>query len=255
MLVVLNGAPKGGSTWLVQIVNAMKVFDKIPQEFQDPKWSNPSIAIEKLNEILNSCDLKSNQFYCKQHWYGEQQFKELLKNPQLKMVNIIRDIRDVLVSRYFHDIRIGQTAENDIDQYYWNKGRTNMKQYMDYHIFWHDQDTCEVQPFLCSYERLHDDFNSQVSELVNYLELASIIKDNDMNRIREDTSFSEKKLTGEGQFFRKGIVGDWQNHLSDAVVDDLKSLAVDTGYLKVKKKMFENFNLEILKKTDFGIQN
>ncbi len=252
MLVILNGAPKGGSTWLVQIVNGMKIFEKIPQKFQDANWVNPSIALDKLEDMLNSCNFKSNQFYCKQHWYGELKLKKLLNNPHIRMANIIRDIRDVLVSRYFHDLRIGQTTEHHIDRYYWDKGRYNMKEYMDYHIFWHDGENSQVQPFLCSYERLHYDLNSQVSELVDYLEIASVVKDNDIDRIQEATSFCKKKSTGEGQFFRKGIVGDWQNHLSDSVVDDLKSLAVDTGYLKVKKRMLETFNLEILEKTDFG---
>jgi LPS sulfotransferase NodH len=250
MLVVLNGAQKGGSTWLAKIVQAMNFCERVPEEFKVPGWTSSSISEDKLDLFLNSFDLTSRNFYCKQHWHSSNRFKELIEHPDVRMVNIIRDIRDVLISRYFHDLRLDNTQESDLEVYFDLRGRDLMRQYMEYHTFWHGNEN-SIQPFLCSYERLHSDFNSQVVELIEYLNLS--YDNTTIKRIEMKTSFSSMKITGEGEFFRKGTVGDWRNYLSDRIINDLKKLANDVGYLETKRKMLKKFSLSILEQIDFGI--
>jgi hypothetical protein len=254
MLVVLNGAPKGGSTWLVLIVQAMKLFQRIPDEYQDGQWSNSSISEDAIANFIDRVDYQEQDYFCKQHWFNEDKIAELdlLTVPNFKIVNIIRDVRDVLVSRYFHDLRLNLTKAENIDDYYSALGRKNMQKYMQYHISWHS-DRQTLQPFLCSYERLHDNFAEQVRELVAYLGLGETIREAEIAAIQEATSFSSRKETGDGKFFRKGIVGDWQNHLSSAIVEDLQQMSVSSGYLETKANMRQKFNLDILQEIDFGV--
>jgi hypothetical protein len=254
MLVVLNGAPKGGSTWLVLIVQAMKLFQRIPDEYQDGQWSNSSICEDEIANFLDRVDYQEQNYFCKQHWFNENNFAELnlLAVPNLKMVNIIRDVRDVLVSRYFHDLRLNLTKADNIDDYYDMIGRRNMQQYMQYHISWHS-DQQELQPFLCSYERLHSNFAEQLQELIAYLGLSHLISEAEIAEIQGKTSFSSRQETGDGKFFRKGIVGDWENHLSPAIIEDLRQISVSSGYLETKANIRQRFNLDILKKIDFGV--
>lgn len=251
MLVILNGAPKGGSTWLVQIIFASQLFKKIPSQYQNQNWHNSSIDPDKLDMFFSEIDYRRNNYYCKQHWRGKQKYKNLLKDRNIKMVNIIRDIRDVLVSRYFHELREGRISKKmNIGQYYWSgKGKNQVKKYIEYQTFWHESNP---QPFLCSYERLHKDFLSQIRELFSYLGFMNI-KDSTIEKIQQETSL-KKKDTGQGKFLRKGIVGDWRNYLSEKILKDLESLTKETGYLQLKEKMSQNFNLDLLKDIDFGTQ-
>jgi hypothetical protein len=254
MLLILNGAPKGGSTWLVLIVQAMRSLKRIPDAYQDPQWSNSSIDEPKVVEFLGKVDFAHQHYFCKQHWVNEGDIAvlNLLTIPNLKMVNIIRDVRDVLVSRYFHDLRLNLTQVDNIEDYYVAVGKQNMQQYMEYHISWHSSQQ-KLQPFLCSYEQFHENFADHLRELIDYLGLSSTIGEREITEIEEKTSFSSRKETGTGKFFRKGIVGDWENHLSQAIVEDLKQMAIETGYLKTKANMCERFNLDILKEIDFGV--
>ncbi|MEM6612105.1 MAG: sulfotransferase domain-containing protein [Cyanobacteria bacterium P01_C01_bin.72] len=254
MLIVLNGAPKGGSTWLVLIVQAMNLFERIPTEYQDEKWVNSSIAQDKLDLFLNECIYQDESYFCKQHWTnsGEIKAADLLADSNIRMVNIIRDIRDVLVSRYFHDLRLNLTQEDDIAKYYWSMGKKNMIKYMEYHNSWHAPGV-EQQPFLCSYERLHRNFMGQMTELVAYLELGEKITAEEIKQIKGSTSIDKRKDKGKGKFFRKGIVGDWQNHLSAEIVADMKKTAIEMDYLATKRNMMQTFKLDILKNIDFGV--
>jgi hypothetical protein len=254
MLVVLNGAPKGGSTWLVLIVQAMKLFQRIADEYQDGQWSNSSICEERLANFIDRVDYQEQNYFCKQHWFNENKIAELdlLAIPNVKIVNIIRDIRDVLVSRYFHDLRLNATKADNIEDYYVAIGKKNMQQYMQYHISWHSNRQA-LQPFLCSYERLHLNFAEQVQELVAYLGLSQLIGETEIAEIQEKTSFSSRQETGDGKFFRKGIVGDWQNYLSPAIIEDLHQMSLSSGYLETKANMRQRFNLDILQEIDFGV--
>lgn len=254
MLVILNGAPKGGSTWLVLIVQAMQLFHRIPEQYQDEKWINSSIKEELIGDFIEKIDYQNQNFFCKQHWINSNQVKAInvLENPNVKMVNIIRDIRDVLVSRYFHDLRLNLTKSENADDYYWKEGRENMIKYMNYHTSWHAPGI-GYQPFLCSYERLHRNFSGQMQELVGHLGLEDQITLADIERIRQATSIDTRKEKGKGKFFRKGIVGDWQNHLSDSVVEDLHKTAIKENYIQTKKNMMKTFKLGIVKEIDFGV--
>lgn len=236
------------------IVQAMNLFERIPTEYQDEKWTNSSIAADRLNQFIGQCNYQEENYFCKQHWTnsGEIKATDLLKNPNIKMVNIIRDIRDVLVSRYFHDVRLNLTEAEDPNSYYESVGKKNMIKYMEYHNSWHAPGI-KQQPFLCSYERLHRNFRGQMTELVAYLGLEEKISAEEIDRIQEATSIDKRKDKGKGKFFRKGIVGDWQNHLSEEVVADLEKTAVELDYLTTKRNMMRTFKLGILQEIDFGV--
>lgn len=266
MLVILNGAPKGGSTWLYRIFESTELFSKIPLQYQDPEWKTvSSISLSMLGDFLQESDYKAANYFSKQHWDDSQPTIDnflLLENPDVKMFNIIRDIRDVLVSRYFHDVRFKLTEEENIDNYYFGKskksrGKNLMKRYMKYQNYWHGNRNSK-QPFLCSYEMLHYDFVLQVSKMFDYLNQDSLTAEIDIEMIQQKTTVSNKKnknQVGEGRLLRKGIIGDWKNYLSAAILKDLKNLAIETGYLETKKHILENFQLDILKTIDFGISS
>ncbi|MEO1585118.1 MAG: sulfotransferase domain-containing protein [Planctomycetota bacterium] len=238
MLLIFNGAPKGGSTWLLQIVTALDVHDRIPEAYQQAGWANSSLDPERVDAFLGEVDLSGGQYFCKQHWWGEAWHRALLGREDVRVLNIIRDLRDVVVSRYFHDMRLGALEQGvPIDAYYWkHRGRARAEKYIECQLFWHGDAGAE-QPWLASYERLHADFAGEVRGLFEHIGLAHL-GDEAIARAREATDLKNRPSeTGEGKFFRKGIVGDWRNHLSDEIVEDLDGLIAETGYASLLERV------------------
>lgn len=229
MLIICNGAPKGGSTWINKIISSLGAYHRIPSEFQDPEWANPSIDKKKIDEILSSPVIARGSYLCKQHWSGEETFRSLINHPHIRVINIIRDLRDVLVSRYFHDMRVGDLEEGtSIDTYYFeHRGKPRVAKYIDYQNFWH-MDQSKPQPFLAIYERLHVDFENQVAEMFDAIGIEYTPET--IGRVKDLASFDKAPVTGEGQFHRKGIVGDWRNHLSPEILEDLDKLIEEKNY-------------------------
>ena len=228
MLVVCNGSMKSGSTWLMEIVAAHGRWQPVPDEYRNQRWHNPSVDLDAVDRFFADKIYREQDVYCKQHWEKEQKYRDLLLDPDIKMINIVRDIRDVLVSRYFHDQRTGLvTADNIEDYYFADKGRIRLRKYMTYHVFWHGSGE-GPEPYLCHYERLHSDFNDEAGGLFRYL--GSPLTEEELNCISEKTAFENIPASGEGRFFRKGKAGDWINYVNDRMIEDIARLAEEFSY-------------------------
>jgi hypothetical protein len=197
---------KSGSTWITQIVAAHGKWTPIPKDYRNEKWFNPSLPDGKFSEFFNAQEFVLNQWFCKQHWHHDEKFINLLYDNSVRIVNIVRDLRDVLVSRYFHDSRLGNTSVDNVPEYYFeDHGRARLRGYIEYHWFWHNSRR-EKQPYLCVFENLIADFGSEVHGLFEFLDQP--LSQEEISRIQDKTSFKNKRVTGEGNFFRKGVVGD-----------------------------------------------
>ncbi|OGV51437.1 MAG: hypothetical protein A2X49_16935 [Lentisphaerae bacterium GWF2_52_8] len=139
--------------------------------------------------------------------------------PNSKFIHVIRDGRDVVLSGWFHNLRepstlFKQEFENDFHAYiehaclyHWRHyiikarifGKRNPEQYL------------EVR-----YEKLHSAPEETIEEMLSFLGVdasTSLVE-----RCRDSASFenlSGGRKPGEedrNSPYRKGIVGDWQNH-------------------------------------------
>ena len=79
---------------------------------------------------------------------------------------------------------------------------------------------------VASYEGLKEDFPSQVRAIACVLGVTLV--DDEIERLRDETSmdslrekYSEKPLYQGENFFRKGVVGDWENHFDQATLRDI----------------------------------
>ena len=220
MLIVANGAYKSGSTWLYQVARGIVRPTPIPPAFQNPRWMHQSIDPDKLAPFLAQVDFSSRAMVVKNHLRTVEHRDLLLAHPDVRVLDIRRDIRDVVVSAYYHE---GAHTNEPFADFYWRKGRTVARRVEGYHALWAGHPSV----YCASYEGFLSDFDAETRALGGYLGVT--LGQAAVDRVRELTSF--KRLQEKSQntdrpapFHRKGIAGDWRNHFDDASLADLTSL-------------------------------
>ncbi|MBC6404625.1 MAG: sulfotransferase domain-containing protein [Rhodospirillales bacterium] len=254
MLFVCNGAPKSGTTWITHFFKFQKSWvNPTPSEFNDPNWVNPRLKNRYLID-LDGYDFYrgDNHYYTKVHTFSGDWAQAMLDNPDVRVLSIIRDVRDQLVSRYYHDHKI-KKIETDMsfDDYFDGYARMYLQLTLEYNAFWYEHDG--RGPVTTSYEYLQEDFDRAVADFVAALKLPPSAPFN-VQLVKRKTNFSDFKITGEGEFMRKGIVGDYQNHMSEAQATHLEDMLRKGGYGLLKRQI-ANLHPElepILARTDIG---
>jgi hypothetical protein len=227
MLVLANGAFKSGSTWLREIVRHMRVFDSIPQPFQHPDhahWIDP----RKIVQFLDQCDCHSQHYLSKSHIYDPELVSVILSCESTRVLNISRDMRDVLVSHYFHLSQLNKLSGHfsNFPSYYWRLGRLKACQIWEYHRVWN---TAAPNLYTTSFERLKMCFDDEVRKIGEFIGVT--LSPENVQRIRKETSLRRlQERAGEAtkpeaqRFFRKGVIGDWQGYFDQRMLDDLENL-------------------------------
>jgi hypothetical protein len=221
MLIVCNGAFKSGSTWLYNIVRELSGAGAPPPEYLNPAWRNPSIDLAKLEALLAALK-PDDHFVVKNHFNTREQRDALLARSDVRVLNIRRDLRDMLVSAFYHTRRV-DGFQGDFASYYWGTGRTTLLSVQRYHRLW---DVRSPRVYTASYERLHDDFAGQAREISHFLGVTTT--DAQIQRLQSDTSLDalreryDEAESGE-KFFRKGVVGDWHSHLTPEIEADIEA--------------------------------
>lgn len=238
MLVICNGAFKSGSNWLYRIVKLIIPGKPIPSEFHAEKeWHGISIASDKLSEFLEKVDYKNENYVCKSHYDDVNIRNLLLSFDGVYILNIKRDIRDVIVSAYYHHNR-EDGVERTFEEYYWKKGRSLIGYINRYHNIWHNIDR---KIYVSSYQRLHEDFDNEVHRIFSFLN--HNIKPDDLGLLRKQTNleslrrlWKEDSKPSEERFFRKGIIGDWKTHFTPSIEKDFNKMYQSTINLHHRSK-------------------
>ncbi len=225
MLVFANGAVKSGSTWLFHIVRELTGFGPPLARFANPKWTNQpvySIDQTRLAAFLNDAEVRAADRLAKNHFGGRAERDRLLADPLVRVVNIRREIRDVLVSAFYHD-QTSQSPLRDFADYYWTEGRRLAQRVLDYQIIW----AVRSPRYCClTYEALLTDFAAEINRLGKCLEIA--LSPAEIERIRQSTS--PAALNAQYPFsdfnrFRRGQVGEWQSHFDAAMAADVAAIS------------------------------
>jgi hypothetical protein len=190
--------------------------EPIPDRFQNPQWRNPSIQPELFKRFLGEIDVTDRFYLSKNHIRSADLRTLLLTSENVRVLNITRDLRDVLVSAYYHDRREGG-ADGTIDEYWHGLGRKRITGVLKHHQIWN---TGHEQVFVMSYEALQTSFVAQVEALAAFLGVEEV----DVERIAQSTNF-DRLHSLRPDFFRRGIVGGWRDHLSRTIMAELTELS------------------------------
>ena len=251
MLVVANGAAKSGSTWLYNIIDALAAFERPPSEFiLDEKNPNPEIRYDELGSVLESLDYARKNYLIKNHFNGTQERDLILSHDDVLVIDIQRDLRDVVVSSYYHNLR-ESTFEGSFKKYYWQKGRWQADLVRCHHEVWKAAPKDRV--YVSSYDRLKDAFVEEVQRIAAFL--GQHASDSDVRRIAEATSLDSLREKyddkGDIKFFRKGVSGDWKNHFDGLMIRDIAK--IESHGVDGLGVIAKNFPLAIKKLYNYGI--
>ena len=222
MLVLANGAFKSGSTWLREIVAAMRPFEPLPAGFHVPRipsYADP-VAVPAL--LASGVPARRN-LLAKAHIYAPHLRDALLADPSVRVLNIRRDIRDVLVSHYFHLSHLGKVS-GPFARYYWRLGRLKAQQLLDYHAVW---DVSAANLYAARYESLKERFADEVAAVGRFLgvdldaaAIARIEAATSLDRLRQRAG----QIGHDPRFFRQGGSGGWAAHFDQRMLDDLREI-------------------------------
>jgi hypothetical protein len=225
MLVVANGAFKSGSTWLRDIVHQMARFEPIPEPYQRrdlPHWIDP----DHLPGFLDEVDYRSHHYLTKAHLSKPKYRRLLLRYPDVRILNITRDLRDTVVSHYYHLMR-ERSLSLGFPTYYWTVGRLKAYELVRYHDVWNQ---LSPQLYVSSFERLKGDFVGETRLITQFLGFD--LTEDRIRDIQRDTSIERMRAKHEEEgdleraaFFRKGEIGDWKNHLNERMLRDLDRIS------------------------------
>lgn len=241
-------------------------------------WNKLSKFNEKFIELCAQQDSFPNNWknFLKQELKEDQQkllgsksFSDvdlfLKMYPDSKIIVMIRDPRDICVSKRFHLHRRGYFLngdENNVLLYVLNRNRLIRKflkylkvikrdnlslggfrfitsefckkiflEWSSYYSFIHDLKI--IYPnniYLVKYEDLKEDFDGTVKSILSFLHVNA--QDGVISNMFRKTDFS--KLQKSSGFYRKGVVGDWRNSLGPSEIRLFEKICMNvyTKYYK-----------------------
>lgn len=251
MWLIANGAPKSGSTWVYNLLAKTDKCSRIPEQYQEKKWQNSSVSETTIKEAHEYFVDSPELYLSKQHWADHADL--VFSNDNVKIFNIIRDLRDATVSFYYHRKR---EIENyvDIDEYLENEGKIFIEKYINYQKYWAEKSQNKSgQYYITSYEyMLEHSFEAGI----DVMEFANIpLTISEREKVVEENLFKNNKNKGPGEFYRKGKALAFSDDLNEQQVDAILEIAETNEYITAKR-MISEFNpslKEYLEMTDVGV--
>lgn len=232
--ILVNSVPKSGTTWVRTMLAALPGYESFPMD------GRSGTHYDQLH------DVEPGQIF-HGHIMSSEPLFEILEKLRFLTVFIFRDLRDVVVSNYFH-----WTSLNPRNAPESMRGRSKdellradaimewcppVKRYPDIPVWIGREDVPTT-----TYEALSRD---TAGEMERVLEALGFHVDQEIVRHIVDVgSFERVSGRGRGEEDRtspqrKGVVGDWRRHFSDRNKEEFKQRF---GHLLIEMGYEEDFN-------------
>lgn len=189
--------------------------DDLPERFQDPSWENPSLKRDQLRAFLDGGFANEGNYLVKNHFAVAGERNAMLFHPSCKVIMTFRDMRDSIVSRYFHHLRVGEVpADGSFLDFFWAHEPPNGRQTLEYMSRYVSTWSIEDETlWKVRYEDLHRDVEQTVLSLAAFLEVKATAVD--LPRIIQLSQPSARAKPADGRHIRTGRPGTWKNHLGE----------------------------------------
>jgi hypothetical protein len=237
--VLVNGSPKTGTTWMLKMIQSIPGYHEV---------GNFDGDIARYHTVQAGDVVHGHDFL-------SPELAEILEKNTIKVVLMIRDPRDQLISRVFHIRRVQDHAWHErlkavgMDEAIMlciegGDGLPGTRTMIELTQTWLDN---RIKIVWVRYEELLAETVKEFQRVVDYLGiqmsdalLESIVARNQFERLASGKKFwKETRKQGQADpnsHFRKGITGDWQNYFNKAHKELFKQQAgdklIELGYEK-----------------------
>lgn len=228
--VLVNGSPKTGTTWMLKLISSIPGYREV---------GNFDGEIRRYNSV------QPGEVVHGHDWFTEE-LADVLARNQIKVILLVRDPRDQLISRVFHIRRVEthpwhkKLSELSLDEAIMlciegRDGLPGTRTMIELTQSWLNGCFDQV---VVRYEDLLNNPQEQFQRVLDYLRvnlpadlLKAIIARNQFERLSGGRKFW-KQARKQGQedphsHFRKGIIGDWKNYLKPQHINRFKQVAGD----------------------------
>lgn len=237
--VLVNGSPKSGTTWMLKMIASIPGYHDV---------GNFDGVFEKYHTVQPGDVVHGHDWYV-------PELKTILLEEGIKVILMIRDPRDQLVSRMFHIKRSPvhkwhermKDLSNDEALMMCIEGREGGLPGTDRMIklaqTWMEGN---AEALIIKYEELLADPLGHFKQVLAYLGIPNkadlaetIVERNRFERLSAGKRIWQTRKPGQEKkdsHFRKGITGDWKNYLTEAHIKRFKEVAgeqlIQLGYEK-----------------------
>jgi len=271
MIFWLSSFPKSGNTWLRSLIACYLDDDRNKTIFEKIKKIERFPSPGHFKGILNLDTLKNNELEICKHWiaaqekinlsgefrilkthnFGGSQKGDWFTNSEntCGFIYMIRDPRSVAVSYAHHsNISFEKSIEIICNENQFGKNEKNLieirSSWKINYLSWKNRDYPKL---IIKYEELltntFDTFSKILKFLSNFREIKieknkieetiKICSFENLSKLENRIGFKERK--GEENFFRKGLINEWEKSLSKDLIkkieDNFKSEMISLGYL------------------------
>jgi len=264
MLIICNGAFKSGSSWLHAIVVELTRIKELnivetPKRYTNDLNSPTTIIESRLHLFLDDEDYISKNYLTKSHFFRESTLKKHY-STYVRMLFIERDMKDAIVSHFFH-IRNKYRVSLNFSVYYFLLGR-----YKSYEIMLFNS-RCEEhmgKSNFFHFSDLKNNFEKTVTEIALAIgitnltseELIWLKKETSIEKLRNElkngnSKYYPSKRKDNWKLFREGKVGEWKKYFSDYQLRDITK--IERGAFSLLSKLIY-FLVFTLRRIVFSIE-
>jgi hypothetical protein len=238
LIVVVASAHKVGSTWLYMMLRDLNFFDDKDLSFPDHLMETGTILLS--HESYNYLSKQQGVYLYKSHSYPQQETQ-----PRwLRLITVIRDPRDVLVSASFYLANLPEQSGGWGREFAGLSVKDRISELIchgDFILDRLEQWYRYPDAIMSRYEVLKDDPASELRRICTQIGIPT--SENCIQMVVEKNRFENMsgRNTGEEDvesFYRKGIVGDWKVYFDKELKKQFKkerdgrwhSLLFEMGY-------------------------
>lgn len=180
------------------------------------------------------------------HWKTPAQLdRDKSKYKDKKVILVVRDPRDTIVSLYFQKTKRWKVEQKSIEEFFWQESGS-FKTMISFYNIWAENRSVPKELLLIKYEQLHINPAQTLRTIVDFIGLNSVTDSTIQEAVRLSSFEAMQKREGDGEFktsrLRPGIQGDGESFKArkgkvHGYVDYLTPDIIESATLYIKQNM------------------